>query len=123
MKSYFNNVFSREYLISNDEIVRWWSKGWGLFNIIALIYTILHLAIIVLVFENGWIFFLLPIIFGVFILINILYSIGLLFEIVALRLFKSTINFDRVSPVIKKWEFVLFTIIILMLSLLDILNQ
>jgi len=122
MKIQLSNMFQREHLTSNTDIINWWNRGRGLLNLLVLFYTILHLAIMVLVFKDGWIVFLLPIIFFIFIIINIIFSLGLLFEIIALRLFKSKINFDRIAPEIKKWEVGLSVLFILTLSFLHILN-
>jgi len=123
MRLHFSKILTRESLSSNEEIWVWWNTGRGLLNGLALIYTIVHLATIVIVFRNGWIVFLLPIIFWVFIAINLLFSFGLLVELIALRIFKSKIDFTRIAPEIKKWELVLIAVLILFLSIVDIVRN
>jgi len=123
MKTNLSNIFRRENLLSNNEIINWWNKGRGLLNILLLFYSILYLLLIVLVFKNGWVVFLLPIIAFLFVIINIFFSMGLFFELIALRLFKAKINFDLVAPNIKKWEFILIILFVLFFSIFDLFNQ
>jgi len=123
MKSYFETLFVRGKSLPYDEIVKWWNKGRCLLNLIFLIYVIIYFSIIVIVFKNGWIVFLLPIIFCIFILINILFSMGLFFELIAIKIFKTKIDFYKIAPEIKKWTIALIALFILILSVFDILNQ
>jgi len=123
MKTNLSNIFRRENLLSNNEIINWWNKGRGLLNILLLFYSILYLLLIVLVFKNGWVVFLLPIIAFLFVIINIFFSMGLFFELIALRLFNAKINFDLVAPNIKKWEFILIILFVLFFSIFDLFNQ
>lgn len=123
MKFDLSNIFKRENLSSNNEIIKWWNKGRWILNIVLLLYTILYLAVIVLIFKNGWIVFLLPIILLLFVIINVFFSIGLFIELIALRIFRTKINFDLVAPEIKKWEFILIALFVLTFSILDLSNQ
>ena len=123
MNSYFNSILDRNHLTSRDEIIRWWNNGRGILNVAFIIYTIFHLSIIVVVLHNGWILFLLPYIFVTFVSINILFSVGMLYEIISLQIFKSKINFDKVAPQLKMWEFVSCAILVAGLSIFDILTQ
>lgn len=123
MKFDLSNIFKRENLSSNNEIINWWNKGRWILNIVLLLYTILYLAVIVLIFKNGWIVFLLPIILLLFVIINVFFSIGLFIELIALRIFRTKINFDLVAPEIKKWEFILIALFVLTFSILDLSNQ
>jgi hypothetical protein len=121
MNTYFNKFFTREHLTTNEEIISWWNKGRGLLNLVFIIYVLIHLTIIVLVFENGWILFLLPIIGIAALVINIIFSFGLVFELIAIRIFKLKINFDKAAPDIKILGFILSGLFILFLSLYDML--
>ena len=58
VKAYFDNIFTRDNLSNNREIIIWWNKGRGLLNVLALIYMIIHFSIILIVFKNGWILFI-----------------------------------------------------------------
>jgi hypothetical protein len=123
MKFDLLNIFKRGNLSSNNEIINWWNKGRWILNIVLLLYTIIYLAVIVLIFKNGWIVFLLPIILLLFVIINIFFSLGLFIELIALRIFRTKINFDLVAPEIKKWEFILIALFVLAFSILDLSNQ
>jgi hypothetical protein len=123
MKFDLSNIFKRGNLSSNNEIINWWNKGRWMLNIVLLLYTIIYLAVIVLIFKNGWIVFLLPIILLLFVIINVFFSIGLFIELIALRIFRAKINFDLVAPEIKKWEFILIALFVLTFSILDLSNQ
>jgi len=123
MKTHLSNIFRRENLLSNNEIINWWNKGRGLLNILLLFYSILYILLIVLVFKNGWVVFLLPIIAFLFVIINIFFSMGLFFELITLRLFNAKINFDLVAPNLKKWKFILIILFVLFFSIFDLFNQ
>ena len=118
-----SEIFNRGELKSNYEIIKWWNKGRGILNLSLMIYTLIHLSLIVLLFNNGWIIFLIPIILVIFILINLIYSIGLVTELALSRLFKLKIDFNKVAPEIKRMEIALIILIVLSLSIFDILNQ
>jgi len=123
MKSYFDKMFNRNQLLSNIEIFKWWERGRLLLNVGCFIYMIMHFTVVVVLLKNGWIFALLPIVCLLFVVINIIFSIGLLFEVITKRLFRANIDFDRLAPNIKIWEFGVSAILIIGLSIWDILRQ
>jgi hypothetical protein len=120
---YFDNLVKRGTLMSAWKIFDWWERGRIAMNLIASGYTIIHLATLIFVFKNGWVFFYLPVIAAALVAINIFYSAGWVFEITATKAFKTKINFDRTSPWIKKGMFVVCIWLIIGLSALDILTQ
>ena len=123
MWSNYNKFFIRENLSSQRDVIKWWNKGRGLLNLFSFSYVIIHLAIIVFIFKNGWVFFLIPFIGLAFIVINIIFSLGLIFELVFSYSFKSRIYFNIMGPKIKVLQFVLCVLFILIISALDILRQ
>ena len=123
MKSYLNNILNRSDIASYDDVVRWWNKGRLLLNVILLIITITHLLILILVFKNGWVFFLLPFILLIWVVVNFLFSAGLIFELVSKKFFKSKVDFNKVSPSIKLTEFIILTFIVVLISAWHLLKQ
>jgi hypothetical protein len=123
MIKWVTKIFNRGDLKSDSEIIKWWEKGRGILNVSLLIYTLIYLSLIVLVFKNGWIVFLFPIIFALFIIVNLIYSFGLLIELASVKLFKLKIDFNKTAPEIKKIEIVLIIVLVFSLSLYDIHNQ
>lgn len=117
------DIFKRDNINTTKEIVQWWGLGRGLLNTSLIAYTLLHLAVIVLVFKNGWIVFLLPIIASIFLGVNIAFSLGLFVELFCSKVLNMNIDFNKVSPVIKRVQLVIIALIVLSLSLFDILNQ
>jgi hypothetical protein len=91
-------------------------------NILFLCYAIFHMLILIIVFRNGWIFFLLPFVLTIFATINILFSFGMFVEIIS-RKFNSKINFDKIAPEIKFWQYIANFILVAVLSVMHILSQ
>ena len=122
MKTYYSKIFERTINSSNIiEIVSWWNKGRLLINVIYLVYSVLHFLFIFIFLENGFVYFLLPVIPIFWVIINIVYTFGLTFELIALKIFKSKINFNVISPSIKIIEFIIIGFSILFLSIWNIL--
>lgn len=122
MNTYIIRIFNREVLKTNAEISNWWNKGRILLNVCFLGYSILHFLFIVIFLKNGFVFFLLPMIPILLIIINIFFSLGLTIELVAKNIFKSHIDFDKISPIIKVCEFIIILISVLFLSISNIIN-
>ena len=118
-----NKTFKREHLSSPKDIFIWWTKGLGFLNLSYLFYVIFHLTIIVTVFQNGWFFFLLPIILTIGLLINFVYLTGFITEIILSKMIKLKIDFNRNSPKIKVWLIVISVLIVMIFSIYDILNN
>ena len=118
-----NKTFKREHLSSPKDIFIWWTKGLGFLNLFYLFYVIFHLTIIVTVFQNGWFFFLLPIILTIGLLINFVYLTGFITEIILSKMIKLKIDFNRNSPKIKVWLIVISVLIVMIFSIYDILNN
>lgn len=123
MKSYLNSVFQREQVTTTTDVIRWWNKGRLLLNLFLLIVTIIHILIIVVVIRNGWVFFLLPAIVTIWVIINLLFSVGLLFELISKKYFKSKIDFNESAPTIKAAEFVVLIAIVLIISIWHLSSQ
>ena len=100
MKRIIENIFIRNNIYSSPEIIKWWLNGLGFLNLFFFLYVVFHLTIILFVFNNGFVFFLLPIIFAIGIIVNILYLSGLLTEIIISKAFKLKVDFDKISPII-----------------------
>lgn len=122
MNSYFNSIFTREHLESNGEIINWWNKGRKIMNIVFIVYSILHFLFIFIFLKNGFVFFLLPMIPILWVSINIVFSFGLAYELAAKRLFKSNVDFDKISPTIKACEFIIIGYSVLLLSIKNIMD-
>lgn len=123
MKSYLNSIFCRCKIASYNDVVSWWNKGRFLLNVILLGITIIHLLILILVFGNGWVFFLLPFILLIWMVVNVLFSTGLIFELVAKKVFKSKIDFDKIAPSIKESQFFILVVIVFLVSIWHLLKQ
>lgn len=123
MKLKFKNIFLRKSTSTIKDIVSWWLNGICYLNLFYLLYVVFHLFIIVTVFHNGWIFFLLPIIVVVGLIINLIYISGLLFELLFSKLFRFKIDFDKYAPTIKEILFSISLLTVILLSIYDILYQ
>jgi hypothetical protein len=123
MKRIFENIFKRDNKNTSQEIIKWWIKGLGFLNLFYLLYVIFYLTIIVFVFNNGWIFFLLPIIFAIGIIINSLYLSGLLTEIIISKVLKLKVDFNKISPKMKEWLIIISILLVVICSVYDIINQ
>ncbi len=117
------NIYVRHNVSSTDEIVRWWTKGFKYLNLFYLIYVVFHLTIIVTVFKNGWIFFLMPYVFAIGVLINIIFLSGLLMEIILNKLLKLNIDYNNNAPKIKKGLLIFSVLIVITFSIYDIMQQ
>ena len=113
------DIFYREKITETEEIIRWWNKGRKWLNISFICFVIIHLAILNFILHNYWTFFLLPIIFFIGALINLVFSFGLFFELFMIRFLKRKINFDKISPIVK---FVTCWVILFALIVLSIHN-
>jgi len=122
MQKYFNNIFSREHLKTNKEILNWWNKGRKGLTIFFIAYSLLHFLFIYIFLENGFVFFLLPMIPLLVVIINVVFSFGLIFEILTKKVFKSNINFDKLSPKIKASELIFIGLFAISLSIWNILD-
>jgi len=122
MTQKIENIFERGELKSTQDIIRWWVKGLGFLNLFYLLYAIFHLAIILFVFNNGWIFFLFPIIFAIGVIINSFYLLGLITEIVVSKLLKINLDFDTLSPKIKKAIIIISILFTISCSLYEIIT-
>jgi len=96
LKRCFDKIFFREHLNKPLDIIKWWNRGRFLLNVIVVLYSLLHLMIMLFLFKNGFIIFLLPIIFYVILLVNIIYSFGLVFELIARFVFHYNLQIDNV---------------------------
>ncbi len=56
-KKYFSKIFSRENLNKPLDIIKWWNRGRFVLNAIVLLYSLLHLTIMLFVFKNGFVIF------------------------------------------------------------------
>ena len=123
MNFVFDKFFARDKLVSTKEILHWWIKGTGVLNIFYLLYTAIFLFILVEVFQNGWIFFLFPIILTIWILINAISMSGFFIELLFRKVFNSKIDFNKISPKLKMSLFAISVLIILFFSLLILINE
>jgi hypothetical protein len=123
MNRIIENIFKRDSINSSQEIIKWWIKGLGFLNLFYFLYVIFHLTIIVIVFQNGWIIFLLPIILTIGIIINFLYLSGLITEIILSKAFKLKIDFNKISPKIMEWLIIISILLVIICSAYDIINQ
>jgi hypothetical protein len=113
---------NRRNICSVKEIILWWDQGRLIINLFFFIISILHLLIVFFVLKNTWIVFYLPMLFLLLILINLFFSIGLLFELVS-KLFKFRIDFNKAAPSIKAITIIVIVIALICLSFLDINEQ
>jgi len=118
-----DKIFERNCLSNSKDIILWWLNGIGFLNLFYLLYVIFHLLILVKVFHNGWIFFLLPIIFFVWLLINSIFISGLLLELFLSRILKLNFNFDKYAPLLKGVFLIISILIVISISVYDILSQ
>ena len=95
-------AFERKGLRTNQEIFTWWLKGRGLLNFFVSVILIATFLVILMVFNNGWVYFLLPYGAVIMLAINVLYSLGALIELMPVRYFDSKMNFDNLAPIFKK---------------------
>ena len=123
MYQYINSIFQRTPITSTKEIIHWWSKGRVLLNLILLLLTIIHLSILWFVFKDGWIFFLLPFILLIWGIVNLLFSAGLIFELVNKKFFKSKVDFNKIASSIKVTKFIILIFIVVLISAWHLLNQ
>ena len=79
--------------------------------------------IMLFVFKNGFIIFLLPIIFYVVLLVNVIYSLGLVFELVAKFVFHYNLQLDNTYSTIKKLQFAISILLVLALSVYGIITE
>ena len=96
-----NSINNRENILSTSDIVLWWLKGLGYLNIFYAFIVILHFAITVIIFENGWIYFLFPLIFITGVTINLFYLSGLAVELLFTKILKLKINFNKISSYLR----------------------
>ena len=122
MNERIRNIFKREPVTSIREIYNWWMKGLGLLNLFYLLYVIFHLIIVATVFQNGLILFLLPVILGLGIVINIIYISGFITEITLSKVFRLAIDFDKSGPKLKEWLMIISVTLVLLCSVYNILN-
>ena len=123
LKKYFDKIFSRGHLNTPLDIIKWWNRGRFLLNAIVLSYSLFHLMIMLFVFKNGFILFLIPIIFYVLLWVNIIYSLGLIFELVAKFIFRYNLQFNNVYSAIKKLQFAISILLVLALSVYGIITE
>jgi hypothetical protein len=123
MKRIIENIFIRNNIYSSPEIIKWWLNGLGFLNLFFFLYVVFHLTIILFVFNNGFVFFLLPIIFAIGIIVNILYLSGLLTEIIISKAFKLKVDFDKISPIMKEWLIIISIFFVILCSAFNIINQ
>jgi hypothetical protein len=114
------NIFRRQALSSPVDKIRWWLKGVSYLNTFFVLYAIGHLLVTWFVFKNGWIFFLTVPIFFVGLLVNLIFLLGPISELLLGYVFKLNINFNFVAPDIKRFLFVLFIAITIALSVYDL---
>ena len=114
------NIFRRETISSPSDIVRWWFKGLSYLNTFFVLYAVAHLLVTWIVFKNGWIFFLtVPILF-VGLLINLMYLLGPVSELLLRFILKADINFNSFAPDVKRFLFVLFIATTISFSVYDL---
>jgi hypothetical protein len=114
------NIFRRETLSSPVDKIRWWFKGLNYLNTFFVLYAIVHLLVTWFVFNNGWIFFLtVPILF-VGLIVNLIFLLGPISELLLGYVLKLNINFNFVAPDIKRFLFVLFIAITIAFSVYDL---
>ena len=123
MTSSLRKIFDRESITTLEDIVEWWYRGTFLLNTIFISYVIIHLTIIVTVFENGWIFFLLVPIAFIGLLLNLLFVSGLFAEILLTKVLRLRTDFNKWGPTIKRLTSIICIFTIILLSLLDFINQ
>ena len=116
-------IFNRNDIHSLEDITNWWFRGTFLLNSFFILFSIVHLAILVIVFGNGWIFFLLVPIAFIGLLLNIVFISGLFAELFLTKLLRQQIDFDKLGPVIKKTSLFICILIIFILSAIDLINQ
>jgi hypothetical protein len=114
------NIFRREALSSPVDKIRWWLKGLNYLNTFFVLYAIAHLLVTWFVFKNGWIFFLTVPIFFVGLLVNLIFLLGPIIELLMVYIFKLKINFSFVAPDIKRFLFGLFIAITIAFSVYDL---
>lgn len=117
-----SDFLKRDNLISTKEVVCWWNKGRLFLNFAYLLFCILHLIIVWFFLKNGWIFFYIPMLCVIGIAINIVFSLGLLAELVV-RGLKFKFDFNKLAPTIKVSELIFIGFVLLILSAWDILRQ
>ena len=117
------NIFDRDEITTLGDIVEWWYRGTFFLNAFFIFYAIVHLTIIVTVFENGWIFFLLVPIAFIGLLLNLLFVSGLFAELLLTKVLKRQIDFKKWGPPIKKMAAIVCILTIILLSLLDFISQ
>jgi hypothetical protein len=114
------NIFRREKLSSPSDVMRWWFRGLNYLNTFFVLYAVAHLLVTWFVFKNGWIFFLtVPILF-VGLLINLIYLLGPLSELLLSHILKVGINFNSFAPDMKRFLFVLFIATTIAFSVYDL---
>ena len=116
-------MFQCDNIHSLKDIVNWWYRGTQYLNVFFILYSIIHLAIIVTIFKNGWIvFYLVPIVF-VGLTINLIFISGLFIELLLTKLLRQNINFNKYAPSIKKFALLMSVLTVIVLSMIDIINQ
>jgi len=120
---YFDKIFLRDNLDRPFDIIKWWNKGRFLLNAIILLYSLLHLMIMLFVFKNGFIIFLIPIIFWLVLWVNIIYSLGLIFELIVKFIFHYNLQLNYAYSTIKKLQFLISILLVLSLAIYGILVE
>lgn len=123
MLTSIRRIFQRDNIYSLTDIVSWWYRGTFYLNLFFILYSIVHLTIIITVFKNGWIFFLLVPIAFIGLIINLIFISGLFIEVLLTKVLRQNINFDKHGPTIKKIALLICVLTVLGLSMLDMVNQ
>jgi hypothetical protein len=96
-----SNVFTRNALLSPGDVVCWWFSGTGQLNRAFIVYSLLHLALVLFASDNGFVIFTLPLIFFVWFLVNTILVLGPISELLLRFEFKVKLKYDYYAPLSK----------------------
>ena len=116
--AYCRYIFQRENIHSTKDIIQWWNKGRKWLNIIFIIYFLLYVLFVFLLLRNGFIGIIWPLFFILLLVFNIIFSVGIIFELFARKTLKLNVNYDKICPVVKGVEYFAIVLIIVYISVL-----
>ena len=74
-------------------------------------YFLLYVLFVFLLLRNGFIVIIWPLLFILLLVFNIIFSVGIIFELFAGKILKLNVNYDKVCPIVKGVEY--FTIVLI----------
>jgi len=111
-------IFHRENICTTKDIIQWWNRGRKWLNIVFVIYFSLYILFVFLFLRNGFVVMMWPLFFILLLGFNIIFSIGIIFELLARKFLKSNVNYNKICPIVKGIEYFAIVLITVYISAL-----